>query len=344
MKKIVVIQIILILSISIKFLSAEPLEKLIRDYAQEFTMASQELKEIAEKINYGKEVIVRKKINHYPYYEIIGVLKSGEVEEVIKSGKLILVRKGGERFEDEILFIPEGVEFKLVVERLTRRLNALLPEFSKIEKNLRIDEDFINEKTFLKEVNSFKDHSQLIIKIAKYKNIPDSLTLPDKLIHYGKWKNLQDSISKLSIEKSLKAFEQKYGENAEKNNLFELFCVNYIPVFRGNINGPSKFEPIIRVSPIIYNFEGGNIFPMVQVGFNYYFLGENNFLLNLIHHVGIAACTADIENNQFYKIEKISFGGMVHIGKFELGVMRDNREENWNIISTVDFQVLKGLF
>jgi hypothetical protein len=207
-----------------------------------------------------------------------------------------------------------------------------------------LGDNFLNSGVFQKELNTFKDHSILIINIARFQNIQNIPDTPDELPHYGSWKKIQDRIVKLEIEKSLQAYEQKYGSNAEKINLFELFLVNRMAPFKGSIAGPSCFEPICRISPIIYNFEGGNIFPMAQVGFNYYFLGENNFLLNWIHHIGFAVCAGDIENNQFYKIKKMSFGGAIHIGKYELGVMRDIREEDWKVISTVDFQVIKGIF
>lgn len=343
MRREIFVSIALVVICCIRLIQAEPLDDLIRNYVKEFTLACQEINEISDKIEYGKKVIVTKLSNRYPYFKITDVLTLNEVKVEYQLGKEMYVRRVGTAKPDETLLKPEIEEFIIAQESLLRMMRSSLPSFSKIGKNLKLGEISLNSEAFKKELNTFKDHSIFIVRIAKYEGIPGAPDTPDELLHFGTWKLIQDSIVKLEIEEALHAFEQRYGENADKLNFVELALVNYIPPFVGNSSGPSHLEPILRVSAIDYNLDGGNFFPMCQIGLNYYFLGEGNWLFDWVHHLGIAVCAGDLQNNQLYQVKKISFGGVIHIGKYQIGVMKDIRDQNWKVISTIDFQAVPGI-
>jgi hypothetical protein len=328
----------------IKAAVAEPFEDLIRKYVDEFTLATHEIDELSDKIEYGKRVIGLEPSDRYPYFKITEILTFNEVKAEGPPGKEIWVRTDGRVKADEVLLKPELDEFKISQENLLRMMESALPDYSKIGKNLKLGENFLNSEVFQKELKTFKDHSIFIVEIAKFEEISDVPDTPDELPHFGAWKMVQDSIAKLEIEKSLHAFEQRYGEKADKLNLVELALVNYIPPFMGNTNGPSPLEPILRITTINYNLENANFFPMFQIGLNYYFLEEGNWLLDWVHHVGLAAAAGDIQDNKFYRVEKISWGGIIHIGKHQVGIMREIRDQDWKVISSFDFQAVPGIF
>ncbi len=242
----------------------------------------------------------------------------------------------------------------LLIDEITKMIEASIPNINFYSKTIRIKENFLNSDPFNDRVKEFQDYLATLVEIASVIKSNDPKFLPqyDSLIEGGdlrswkEWYHTMLAIESLKTEKSLQNFERRYGENSEKINVIELMVVNWVPPFRGTTNGPSPWEPILRVTPVCYDITDNKFIKAAQIGINYYFLEDSFPLLKWLHHLGLAFVVGDTENHPIYQVDinKLSFGALLHLGKYQLGLLRDNRDNRLKLISTIDFQIIPGVF
>ena len=188
------------------------------------------------------------------------------------------------------------------------------------------------------EIASIIKNNKDTLFLPQYKKLNDA----SNLYYWTEWESTMVIIQKYEIEKSLRRFETRYGSSSDKINLLEFLIVNLFPPFKGSLKSPSAWEPILRLSPICYNFTDAKCVKTAQVGFNYYFL-EKPFM-GIIHHAGLAFAITDISSQHIYNLSWPSFGFIAHLGKYQLGIIRDKTTANLKFISTIDFQIIPKFF
>jgi hypothetical protein len=83
-----------------------------------------------------------------------------------------------------------------------------------------------------------------------------------------------------------------------------------------------------------------------QVGLNYYFLSDAWAPLQLLNHAGVAIAVADPEGTSIFdlKLKRVSLGGVLHAGRGQVGAFYSRETGEWKVMSTLDFQVVPGVF
>lgn len=317
-------------------LNAEPLHKLLKEYALGYLSVSKEIKEIEEAVKekYSETLFVMKEDG-----TITDVFSKDEVKDTLINKDII-------KYDYEKL--------NLLIDEINRMIKASVPDINSYSKSIRIKENFLNSEVFKGKVGDFEYFLITLVEIASVIKEEDTLFLPqydslesiDDLKYWKGWYDVMGKIESLKIEKSLRNFEIRYGGNSEKINLIELLIINWIPPFKGDINGPSPWEPILRFTPICYNITDNRFIKTFQIGMNYYFLEGSFSFLKWLHHFGIAFVIGDTENQRIYQMDtkKLSFGTLVHLGKCQFGIIKDNRDNSLKLISTIDFQILPAIF
>jgi len=164
------------------------------------------------------------------------------------------------------------------------------------------------------------------------------------------WYKIALALQGMRITEGLKRYEIRYGSTSEQLNFLEVLIGNAVLPFRGNQAGPSAYEPIIlRVTPVCYDVTDNRSAWLVQlVGVNGYLFGDDG-IAGLAHkigmsHLGIAITVADVTGNPLLKwpaFNSLAWGGMVHLGKFQVGGVTNFRS-GFKIISTVDLHLIPG--
>jgi hypothetical protein len=328
-------------------LHAEPLHDLLKEYANGYLSVSKESNEIADAVrdSYPETFFVMNNEDG----TIFDVLRKNEVKDTIMNGNKMWIRNEAYRAEESIKRY-DYEKLELLIDEINRMIEASVPQINFYTKSISVKENFLNSDVFKVKVKEFKYFLKTLVEIVSVIKSKDALFLPQydplenigDLKHWRNWYDVMLEIQKLEIEKSLRKFEIRYGENSDRVNLIELFVMNLVPLFKGNANGPSSWEPILRFTPVCYDFTDMKFVKTFQIGVNYYFFSES--FLKHVHHVGIAFLLTDIESEKIYEIGTLSYGGVIHLGKYQVGIVKDNGNSSFKLISTIDFQILPGLF
>ena len=157
---------------------------------------------------------------------------------------------------------------------------------------------------------------------------------------------MQLDLKELEIQKSIEDFEIRYGPKSDRINPLELLLINYVPPFRGSPKGPSPWEPITRWTPFTFNASDGHPMMAVQLGANFYFLSDACAPLQMLNHVGLAIAAADPEGTSLFdvKLARISPGFVLHTGRGQVGAFYSRETRKVKIMSTLDFQLVPGVF
>lgn len=250
----------------------------------------------------------------------------------------------------------DSQEFERLTAEIRRLVEVSLPQINSYSKSLRAKGNFLESEEFEVKIEDYKEYLEWLVEIASAIKTDRSSFLPqyEVLRHTGhlhswaRWQQAMRDIHRTRIKESQRKFEMRYGERSDKLNGLEFVAVNYVWPFKGDSLGPSAWEPIFRFTPAYYNFADSRLIKAFSVGVSYYIFGDSNpilrFLQQQIHHLGVAFVIGDIENEQFYQWHRASFGGEVHLGKYQLGIIKDCEEDEWEIISTINFQVIPRIF
>lgn len=327
-------------------LYAEPLHDLLGEYARCYHAVSLDCEKIANAI---ETEFPRTHIAMDENKRIVDVLRGDEIKDTVISGNHKLIRKEGHN-EKETIKLYNYDSLDSLREGISRMINASVPEINFYTKSIKVKENFLNSGVFQAHIGEFKYNLQFLIEMVSVIRKEDSLFLSQygrlekvsDLHSWQKWYKIIISIKNLEVEQALQKFEARYGDKSEKVNLLELLMINFVPPFKGNTKGPSALEPILRFTPVCYDFTGAKFVKTFQIGVNYYFFGEN--ILKHLNHIGIAFLLTDVKSEKIYEVNTLSIGGMIHLGKYQIGVVKDNSSNGLKLISTIDFQLIPLLF
>ena len=328
-------------------LRAEPFYDLLKKYADDFFAVSEEIKTMADSIKtlYPETYFIM----HTEDGIIFDVLNQNQVKDTLIGSSEVWVKKEVYNENEIIKKYPYDTLY-LLLDDVKRMIRTSIPEVDFCVKTAIVKENFLNSETFNAKINNFKDNLNVIVQMASIIRNKDSLFLSQydnlndasDLFNWTEWHKTMLEIQHYEIEKSLKKFEVRYGKDSDKINLFELLLINIAPPFKGNIKSPSPWEPIARLSLICYNITDAKYVKTAQVGFNYYFLDKP--FLGVVHHAGLAFAITDINSQHVYNLSWPSFGFIAHLGKYQVGIIRDKTTTNLKFISTIDFQIIPKLF
>ena len=171
---------------------------------------------------------------------------------------------------------------------------------------------------------------------------PDAEDWPE----FAAWRTYLNGVAQRATEYSAEKFEIRYG-GGETLNWAEVYLDNWmqrIRVFGATDFKPSPFEPILRLTPLVYYDRTEQVISIGEAGMNYYFFEG---MLKHINPVGIAFVLANPKARHpfrglFYAGD-LEPGVMVHARKLEFGVLR-GADARYRLISTVNIQLAAGVF
>jgi len=301
-------------------------------------------------------VLIPLSANAEPYFEGLREYALGYLD-ISEEGDSIL---NAVREEDTDILEAEGFndqEFERLTAEIRLLVEVSLPQINSFSKSLRAKGNFLESEEFEVKIEDYKEYLEWLVEIASAIKADRSSFLPqyDVLKHIGhlhswaRWQQSMRNIHRERIKESQHKFEMRYGERSDKLNGVEYLIVNYIPWFKGSEkSGPSPREPILRFTPAYYNFTEGTLIKAFSVGVNYYFFDDSSsilrFLQNHVHHFGVALVLAEFDNKEFHKWNKLAYGAEIHVSRCQIGVIKDPEDDDWEIISTVNFQVIPRIF
>jgi hypothetical protein len=328
-------------------LHGEPLYDLLSKYVADYYNVSSECLDIANaiKILYPVTFFVL----NIDEGIVTDVLGREEVRDTVINATETWIRNEGSK-QDEVIRKYDYDRLTLLMDELSRMLRSSVPQASFDSKSFRVKENFLNSEVFMAKVKEFKYFLMTLVEIASViKNTNPgflgqyaSLNHAGDLKYWPEWDSVMLEIEKMKIERSLRNFEIRYGENSEKINFLEFFVISQIRPFKGNEDGPSPWEPILRFTPVCYDFTDTRFVKTLQLGLNYYFFAKG--ILSSLHHIGVAFLITDIESEKIYELNKPAYGIQIHLGKYQIGLVKDSRDNSLKFISTVDFQLIPRLF
>ncbi len=246
-----------------------------------------------------------------------------------------------------------------LTEALGTAIATSIPDINPYLKTVRVDRREFASESFRAKVSRYKEYVRLLVQLADVVRQEargagddsflagfEELDSPERLSNWKKWSDASLAIREEQLDNAIEDFRAKYGPTADRINLAEIILMNVLPCFKGGLLGPSHWEPIVRATPISYDLTDKKLVKVYQLGFNYYFLSDAPGLLRWLNHVGVAAGAADLAAEQIYNFEfgSLSFGGMLHVNRYQAGVFKDRSGDGWKVLSTVDFQVIPALF
>ncbi|MGB3479297.1 MAG: hypothetical protein WBB67_09065 [bacterium] len=327
-------------------LRAEPLYDTLKEYARKYLSVNRDCRAIANAV---KEKYPETFFAMDETGKIFDILGRNEVRDTLIYGNETWVRSQS-YMEKERIRLYDYERLNLLTDEISRMIETSVPDINFYTKSIRVKENFLESEVFQSNIKEFKYFLKTLVEMVSVIKSQDSLFLPQyeplenigDLQSWQEWYKVMFEIQKLKIEESLRKFEIRYGDRSEKVNLVELFVMNLIPPFKGNVNGPSSWEPILRFTPVCYDFTDTRFVKTLQIGLNYYLFGKG--FLSSLHHIGVAFLITDIESEKIYELNRPAYGVQVHLGKYQIGLVKDGRDNSLKLISTVDFQFIPGLF
>jgi len=234
-------------------------------------------------------------------------------------------------------------------DRIENALAPFIPDYNPFLKTLRRGGTPLNDTGFQLLDADFKYRVRWLVRIGAaiakmdpafpHAGMTDEFDVP----HWREWYDVTREIVRKGSENYLADFGTRFGPGADKVNWFELWLTNWLPPFTGGPAGPSRWEPIVRFTPLCYDITGTRLSPVVQLGINGYFLGRPGLLFETLNHCGLAVVASHAELHRGWRRDNLSFGLMFHVRTYQVGITR-GIDGNWNVLSTVDFQLVPALF
>jgi hypothetical protein len=330
-------------------LAGQPFYGLLQQYRQGFQAYSRDVTVAAESVR-----------AHYPRLffavprgededTIVAVLSETEVRDTVDAGRHVWVRATGDRGTEDFSEFDYLRLFRSM-DIAGRLLNAPISGTGLLLKTVGASPEVGDTASFYAAVRDFKYYSRRILAIVIWLRqqgmklpVPlDTITVYSDLQSYRDWYRVTLESKRIELDNALRNFQIRYGPASDKLNIIEVGLVNLFPCLRGSEKGPSPLEPILRFAPVTYNVSDNRVLFAAQGGVSYYFLSGSPSWTSWLNHVGIAAVAGDLQSTRLLDIDvkNLSWGVMVHAGRYELGLVRDSATRGWKLISTVNFQLI----
>jgi len=345
---------LLILSAIAVLASAQPVDLLLNQYADGFSAYSSDISLIAESVRARYPSTVYAEESTLYRDTIVGVLMESEVKDTAVAGRHIRIPITGYRptvkvreFDYDRLSSSIEAVNRLIREARTDRGMGL--------KSSSFNGDFTRSAEYHSEITLFNVLSTKVVTFAALIRDRDSTFLKGLYDTLDYWSDLRswrrwdrDKLAKkgLEIANSLADHEARYGLQSDRVNWLELGFMTILPCLRDKEQGPSHWEPIARWTPVTLNATDGKVMMVGQLGVNYYFLSSAWAPLQLLNHIGLAVGCADPEGTFVtdFKLSRVSAGLILHTGRGQVGAFYSRETRKVKLMSTLDFQVIPGVF
>jgi hypothetical protein len=332
---------------------AERFHVLLLEYAKTFRPLARDVSVMAESVRARyPRTFFRVKNDRNDDDSVVEVLGPSEIKDTVLGADHVWARAAGYDAQDTF------VEYDYT--RLYRALDiaggiidAAVPERDVALKEVRVQDSFLDSARFCDALYDFNYFARSMGDIAGWAWGQAGFRLPDtelsvhryhEIPDYHEWFKVQLALESLRIENTLSDFEARYGPQSDRINLLELLLINTL--LSGDRNGPSPWEPILRISPVCYDVTSNRFIKSAQIGMSFYFLHDSPAWLRTLNHCGAAFLLADPVNDKVYWLDpkKLSPGVMAHVGKYEAGFLYDRNLHEWKVIGTVNFQIIPTIF
>ncbi len=325
----------------------EPLAELLDRWACSFDAVAAEARVIADSVRgrYSSPTYYVDDARD-PYEPVAAVLFPGQVRDTTIGGVHHWVTGSGYDSTTVVQAFDYN-RFRQAELELGHAIGLVVPHINPVFKSGA----FFRSSGFDILVSDYEDLYNVLLAIAVTIRDGDVTSgsvssFPAEVRSWDGWYDVRLELEDVRVDQALADFDIRYGPRSDRINLLEMVLINLAPPFKGNINGPSAWEPILRFTPVCYDISDNRFAKTYQVGANYYFLSGSPGLLKWLNHVGVAFAAADLASDQLYKFSfgELSCGAMLHIGKYQVGMFKDHGGESWKFLTTVDFQVIPALF
>jgi hypothetical protein len=138
------------------------------------------------------------------------------------------------------------------------------------------------------------------------------------------------------------AYEVRYG-GGDNMNWLEVYIDNLFYRFKTS-PAPSTFEPILRFSPAVYQWNSSAVGSLIQIGINGYFFSEPLRKINPLGlAVGLGNPTAPFPILGMFDAQGFRGGLIVHLKIIDVGFFQDPALGQL-ITTSLNFQILRGFF
>ena len=138
------------------------------------------------------------------------------------------------------------------------------------------------------------------------------------------------------------AYEVRYG-GGDNMNWLEVYLDNLIYRLKAS-PAPSTFEPILRFSPAVYQWNSSAVGSLIQFGLNGYFFSEPLRRFNPLGlAVGLGNPTAPVPILGMFDAQGFRAGLIIHLKIIDVGFFQDPALGQL-VTTSLNFQILRGFF
>lgn len=329
----------------------EPFNDLLRSYSVAFAAYNARISAIADSIRarYPRTFYRTEPQEGIPV--AVEVLGEADVLDSIVDGRHVWVRAGGTgsaaRFKE---FDYAGLDAAMIRAGRYSGRDALLAD--EMLKTAAARPEPIGTDASERSIGDFDYRARRLLEMAsaiwnRDRGFFESLPFAEDLPELAEWNRAKLDRKDAELNRSLGRFDTRYGPGSDKLNLLELLLVWQVPPFKGGVDGPSRWEPILRLTSIALNASDERVNRAAQVGLNCYFFEDAPGLFRKLNHIGLAAAAVDTSGALVgcrVRSGDWAPGLFVHFGKYQAGVIPTSGWRGAKLIATFDFQLLPTLF